>query len=152
MSGGYATLGAAVDRLRYHKRLGRRQRVALSAEEGSMIFLGTAVLVCTGVYSVRVFAVCVCVCLCVVRVVVCCVCHRSFIWRKQRTSLEGSKGPRRTASGAEAPVQEDNLRTPLSTDTEVLIQLYSHLAEKSAVTARRKRLSRSMVARGLLVA
>ena len=64
MSGGYAALGAAVDRLRYHRRLGRRQRVALSAEEGSMIFPGTAVLVCTGVYSVRVFAVCVCVSVC----------------------------------------------------------------------------------------
>ena len=34
LSGGYAALSAAVDRLRYHKRLSRRQRVALSAEEG----------------------------------------------------------------------------------------------------------------------
>ena len=63
----------AVDRLRYHKRLGRRQRVALSAEEGSMIFPGTAVLVCTGVYSVRVFAVCVCVCVSCVWLCVVCV-------------------------------------------------------------------------------
>ena len=105
---------------------------------------------CTGVYSVRVFAVCVCVCVSCVWLCVVCVTVASS--GASRESLEGSKGPRRTASGAEAPVQEENLRTPLSTDTEVLIQLYSHLAEKSAVTARRKILSRSMVARGLLVA
>ena len=68
MSGGYATLGAAVDRLRYHKRLGRRRREAPSAEEGSKIFPST------GMPSVclrrRVCVCVVCVWLCVVSVTV----------------------------------------------------------------------------------
>ena len=48
-----------------------------------------------------------CVCLCGVRVVVCGECHRS-LWPEDNQP-----------QGEEGTVQEDNLRTPRGTDTEV---------------------------------